>query len=178
VRAHPRGGGNNDGWRPPSPPRVPFGAPPCPTRVPPFSPSHCGLSARRLPAGRPPGPPRFPQHPPSRGRGYRSCSPPRLPRPLPPGPPLSPPRRPPHFRGGTDDYRPPNPPRQPWGPPLARQRPTGARQGAAAGTGRGPCRGTPRALLPDRAAHGMSGAGAWAAMAPRLGRIWSSWPVG
>ena len=31
---------------------------------------------------------------------------------------------------------------------LAHQRPTEARQGAAAGTGRGPCRATPRALLP------------------------------
>ena len=117
VRVHPRGGGNNDGGRPPSPPRVPFGAPPCPTRGPPFAPNHCGPSAGRLPAGRPAGRPRFPQHPPSRGRGYRSCSPPRLPRPLPPGPPPSPPRHPPHFRGGTDDYRPRNLPRQPWGPP-------------------------------------------------------------
>jgi len=36
---------------------------------------------------------------------------------------------------------------------LARQRPTGARQGAATGTGRGTCRATPRALLPAGGGH-------------------------
>ena len=95
VRAGPRGGGDNDGWRRPSPPRPPLGAPPRPTRGPPFSPNHFGGSARRPPAGGPPGPPRPPT----------------------PGPPPSPPRGPPHFRGGRDNYRPRSPPRQLWGPP-------------------------------------------------------------
>jgi len=118
VRADPRGGGiNNDCWRPPSPPQLPWPAPPFPRRGPPISPNHFGRSARRLPAGGPPGPPRLPQNPPSRDRGYRLCRPPRLPRPLPKVPPPSPQRRPPHFRGDSDNYNPRSPTRQPWGPP-------------------------------------------------------------
>jgi len=117
LRAGPRGGGDNDGWQRPSPPRPLSGGPPRPIRGPPLSPNHFGGGARRPPAGGPPGPPRLPPHPPFRGRVYRSWSPSRLPRPPLPGAPPSPQRVPPPFRGGRDNYRPRSPPRQPWGPP-------------------------------------------------------------
>jgi len=119
LRAGPRGGGDNDndGWRPPSPPRPPLGAPPWPTRGPPFSPNHSGGGARLPPAGNPPGPPSLPPHPPFRGLLYRSCSPSRLPRPPPPGAAPGPQRVPPPFRGGRDGCRPRSPPRQPCGAP-------------------------------------------------------------
>jgi len=101
VRAGLRESGDKDGWRPPSPPRPPLGAPPRPTRGPKFSANYFGGSARRPPAGGSPGPPSLLPHQSFCGRVYRSCSPLHLPRPPPPGPPRSPQSGPPHFRGST-----------------------------------------------------------------------------
>jgi len=70
VRAGPRGGGDNDGWRPRSPPLPPLCAPLRPIRGPPFSLNHFGGSAGRPPACGTRGPPRLPPLP-SRVRAYR-----------------------------------------------------------------------------------------------------------
>jgi len=48
LHADPRRGGDNDGWRPPSRPRPPLGAPPRLTRGPPFFLNHFGGGARLL----------------------------------------------------------------------------------------------------------------------------------
>jgi len=148
VRAHPRGGGNNDGGRPSSPPPLPFGAPPCPTRGPPFAPTTVveALGACRLVAL------------PAR-RAFRSihllavagtasaalhaCRGPCRRALIQAHPDVR------HISGAAlmttarairQDSR--------GAHRLTRQRPNAARQGPATGTGRGTCRATPRALLP------------------------------